>query len=178
MTKAMAHQFADLRRRRADDAADDALLAEPIERLYLAILAYSLSSEESQALQARLGLRQETQRVLRGMSRLHRYIARLSDPAARPSQIVQILDEVEPVCLALFPVLCADDVALENVRRYRTEWQCIQPELNGDDLRRMGIPRGVIYRNMLMALRMGRIDGELHSRADEIALVEQMSAIK
>lgn len=178
MTPAMAHHFAELRVRRSAIDADPLLTAEPIERLYLAILAYCLSSEESRALQARLGLRQETQRILSGVSILHRYLPRISDPATKPSQVVQILDEIEPVCLALFPVLCNDGVALEHVRRYRTEWRQIQPELNGDDLRRMGIPRGVIYRNMLAALRMGRINGELHTRTDEIALIEQMSSIK
>ncbi len=178
MTPAMARQFADLRARVAAASADPLLTAEPVERLYLAIVSYSLSGEESKALQARLGLRQETQRVLNGASILHRYLPRLADPAARPSQIVQILDEVEPVCLALFPVLCNNAVALAHVHRYRSEWQGIQPELNGNDLRRMGIPRGVIYRNILASLRMGRIDGTLNSRAEEIALVEQMSTIK
>ncbi|MFO7632788.1 MAG: CBS domain-containing protein, partial [Caldilinea sp.] len=178
MTPAMARQFADLRTLRQADDADPLLVEEPIERLYLAIAAYALSGEESRALQERLGLRHETQRLLNGMSILHRYLHRLADRTAKSSQVVQILDEVQPVCLALFPVVCDDAVALEHVHRYRTEWRQIQPELGGDDLRRMGIPRGVIYRNMLAALRMGRIDGEIRSRDEEIALVEQMAALR
>jgi len=178
MTPMMGRQFAALRARRQAEDADPLLAAEPIERLYLAIVAYALSGEACHAVQERLGLRQETQRLLNGMSILHRYLPTLMQPSVRPSQIVQILDQVPPVCLALLPVVCDDAVANEHVRRYRTEWRDTQPEVSGDDLRRMGIPRGAIYREMLAALRMGRLDGEIHSRADELALIEQMALIK
>ncbi len=95
-------------------------------------------------MQERLGLRHETQRLLNSMVILHRYLPTLMQPTARPSQIAQILDQVQPVCLVIFPIVCDDPTANEHVRRYRAEWRDIQPEISGDDLRRMGIPRGAI----------------------------------
>lgn len=178
MTPIMARQFAQLRALHRAEDADPLLIAEPIERLYFAILAFGWSGEESRAVQERLGLRHETQRLLNSMTILHRYLPTLMQPTARPSQIVQILDQVQPVCLVIFPIVCDDPTANDHVRRYRAEWRDIQPEVSGDDLRRMGIPRGAIYREMLAALRMGRIDGEIRSRADELALIEQMALIK
>jgi tRNA nucleotidyltransferase (CCA-adding enzyme) len=177
MTPAMAQQFGDLRARRQDAAADPDLAGAPIERLYLAIVAFPLHAEATRAVQERLGLRAETQHLLRDMSVLHRYLDRLADPAARPSQIVQVLDQVTPVGLALLPVLCHDQVVLDHLRHYRAAWRHIQPELTGDDLRRLGIARGVIYRNILTALRMGRIDGEIDSRAEEEAIAKAMAAL-
>ncbi|HHW88652.1 MAG TPA: CBS domain-containing protein [Chloroflexi bacterium] len=177
MTPAMVQQFAELRARRAANDADPHLVAAPIERLYLAIIAFPLGAEATRAVQARLGLRAETQHLLHDMSILRSYLDNLADPVARPSQIVQILDQVTPVSLALLPVLCHDAVVLDHVRRYREEWRHVQPALTGDDLRRMGIPRGVIYRNILRALRMGRLDGEIHSRAEEDAMARAMAAL-
>jgi len=177
MTQETARQFVALREALQAEDVDPLLRKEPVERLYLAILTYGFSQEEIDALRERLGLRQETQRILKGMAILHRYLPALSAPEAKPSQVVQILDEVPPVCLALFSIISHDAAALERVQRYRTEWSRIQPLLTGDDLRRMGIPRGPLYRQILTALRMGRVDGEIHTLEEEVELAKQIAAI-
>jgi tRNA nucleotidyltransferase (CCA-adding enzyme) len=177
MTPETAQHFAALRALRQQPDADPRLAAAPIERLYLALVAYPLRAAELHAVQERLGLRAETQHLLHDMSILRRNLDGLADPAARPSQVVQILDQVGLVSLALLPVLCTAPAALEHLDRYRTTWQHIQPELTGDDLRRLGIARGVIYRTILHALRMRRIDDEIHSRAQEEAIALAMAAL-
>jgi tRNA nucleotidyltransferase (CCA-adding enzyme) len=177
MTSAMVQQFADLRAARDASNATPHLAAAPIERLYLAIVAFPLHAEEKHAVQERLGLRAETQHLLHDMSILHHYLDRLADAAARPSQIVQLLDQVTPVGLALLPVLCHDTVVSDHLQRYHEVWRHIQPELTGNDLRRMGIARGVIYRNILTALRVARLDGEIHSRTQEEATAKAMAAL-
>ena len=178
MTGAMAGQFAALRARRAEPAADHLLVETPIERLYIAIIGFPLPTAAHKALQERVGLRNETQRLMRSMEILHRYLPALADPNARPSQIVQILDQVLQVSLALMPIICQDMQVLDHISRYRERWQHIQPELSGDDLRRMGIPRGTIYRAILAELRIGRLDGTLHSRAEETALAESLATVQ
>lgn len=110
------------------------------------------------------------------MSILRRNLDGLADPAARPSQVVQILDQAGPVSLALLPVLCTTPVVLEHLDRYRAAWQHIQPELTGDDLRGLGV-HGVIYRTILHTLRMGRIDGEGEDHAQEEAIALAMAAL-
>ena len=178
MTGAMAGQFAALRARRAEPDADHLLVETPIERLYIAIIGFPLPTAAHKALQERVGLRNETQRLMRSMEILHRYLPALADPNARPSQVVQILDQVLPVSLALMPIICQDPRVLDHIERYRRQWQDVQPELSGDDLRRMGIPRGAIYRAILAELRMGRLDGSIHSRSEEIAIAESLAAVQ
>jgi hypothetical protein len=38
----------------------------------------------------------------------------------------------------------------------------------------LGVPRGPIYRRLLRALRAGRLDGTITSRADEEAVVRRL----
>ncbi len=178
MTDAMASQFASLRMRRVEPGADPLLVEAPIERLYIAIIGFPLSAAAHRAIQERVGLRNETQRLMHSMGILHRYRPTLADPNARPSQIVQILDQVLPVSLALMPILCQEQSVLDHIARYRQQWQHVRSELRGDDLRRMGIARGAIYRAILDELRMGRLDGTLHSREEEIALAESLATVQ
>ncbi len=100
----------------------------------------------------------------------------LSDAAARPSQIDTVLDKVRAVGLALFALLCGDAQTQLAVQRYQTEWQHVHAELNGDDLRVLGIARGPIYREILARLRAARLDGLVQSRAEEEILVRQVTS--
>ena len=175
VTPALPSQFAALRRLLAEPEVDPVLRAEPVERLYWAILIDPLPGEVHERLQARLGLRGETQKIMRDMSELRVALPVLSDPEARPSQIVLALDEVGPVALALAPLLYPDEMVRARIAQYRSTWQAVRPELDGTDLRRLGIPRGAIYRVILRELRARRIDGTLHSREEEEALVRELT---
>ncbi|MBW7882877.1 MAG: CBS domain-containing protein [Caldilineaceae bacterium] len=178
MTPEMAAQFMELRARLRRPDIDPALLEEPIERLYWAIVVFPLAPSVHDALQDRLGLRSETQRMMHSMGLLRRYLSALADEATSPSRIVTILDQVRGAALALMPVVCQDDQVLEHIRRYRETWRFVQPELDGNALRQLGVPRGAIYRQILAALRAGRLDGTLHSREDEVALVREMASVR
>ena len=90
---------------------------------------------------------------------------------------MRVLDAVTPAALALLPVVCEEPQILNVVERYRREWRHVRAELDGNDLRRLGVPRGHIYRAILTALRNGRLDGTVHSREDEIDLVRQIAAL-
>ncbi len=69
-----------------------------------------------------------------------------------------------------------DRRALDALNRYEESWKRVQPALNGHDLQAMGIPRGPRYGEILSRLRAARLDGEIHTREEEVAMVERMSA--
>lgn len=160
------------------EQADPELVVHSTILLYWAIVTYPLPRQALAELQLRLGLRTETQRLMLDMHRLHAGLALLSDPAAPPSAIVRLLDGVTPAALALLPVVCDEPTVLAAVERYRREWRQVRAELDGDDLRRLGVPRGAIYRAILAELRDGRLDGKIQSRQDEIDLVHRIAAIE
>jgi hypothetical protein len=48
------------------------------------------------------------------------------------------------------------------------------PLLTGDDLIRLGIPRGKIYQRLLQAQRDAQLDGVVETKAGAIELVKQL----
>lgn len=164
-----------LRAALVDPTTDPILLAEPVARLYWGALVYPLPTTSDDALRDRLGLRKETQSTVHDLHWLRDHADVLSDAEMRPSQIVSVLDRVDAVGLALFALLCDDAQTRLVVQRYQTDWQHVHAELNGDDLRMLGIARGPIYRRILVRLRAARLDGLVQSRAEEEALARQVA---
>lgn len=174
VTPVLSEQFIALRRLLATSDVDPDLRAEPVERLYWAILADPLGPEVHARLQRRLGLRGETQKLMRDVATLRAAVPVLANSLARPSEIVLALEDVGPVVLALASLLHPDEVVQAHLAQYRTVWQTVRPELDGTDLRRLGVPRGAIYREILRELRARRLDGTIHVREEEEALVRQL----
>lgn len=167
-------EFVQLRDLRAGAGADPLLLQTPIVLLYWGLITYPVPEDALERIQTRLGLKHETLRLMQGLTRLRARLPVLADPAARPSQVVAALDDIHPVALALLPVVCSDAQALAAVEQYRREWRHVQPALDGHDLQRLGLRRGMIYRTVLADLRAGRLDGTIHTRDEEVAYVQRV----
>ncbi len=131
---------------------------------------------QNAALSERLGLRHATQRLVNEVCKLRAAQPQLADPSLHPGEAVELLASAEGADIDLFGLLCDDAQVQSVLTAYTTSWQKVHPELDGNDLRQMGIPRGPIYRVLLRALRAGRLDGTISSRADEEALVRRLWA--
>jgi len=156
-----------------DAPLTDALNTEPLERLYWAAFVYPLSTDIDEDLTERLRLRKETQRLVREMRRVQKSVGELRRPDLAPSQVVALLEESEPAAIALVALLESDETLSSYAMRYLSEWQHVLPLLNGNDLKRLGIPTGAHYRTLLWQLRAGRLDGSLHSQAEEETFVRE-----
>ena len=175
MDVTIAQQFADLRARLAAPQPDPTLQAAPRVLLYWALICYPLPRSALGEVKERLGLQIGTQRLMSSLCQLRETLPQLSDPNTRPSQVVALLDEIDPVALALAPVVCAEPKALDAITHYRTSWQHVRAELDGHDLKALGIPKGNVYRTILSALRAGRLDGTLTTRAEEEAMARSLT---
>jgi tRNA nucleotidyltransferase (CCA-adding enzyme) len=168
----LAHAFAALREARAQADSSALIRTEPIDRLYWGILVSQLPSAAHIELTERLGLRGETQQLMRGLAHLHRHLNELNKPGLAPSRVVTIFDPVDPVALALLPIIYPDRPQLRAYAdRYQATWQHIHPDLDGHALAALGVARGPIYGDLLRTLRAARLDGILLTREDEIAYV-------
>lgn len=168
-------KFSHFRAARRQAAAPDPLRTEPIERLYWGLFVFRLAPDAHPRLAERLGLRGETQRMTRGIGALHEHEGELRRADLQPSRVVAIFDRVEPVALAVAGVAWADDPQILHwLERYAQSWQAVRPELDGHALAALGAPRGRLYGEILGALRAARLDGQVATRDDEIALAQQM----
>lgn len=170
-------RFAELRTWRGSARGPRPLHDEPIERLYWGLLVFRLPPEAHAQLTTRLGLRGETQRLIKGLALLRQRLASLDTPTLSPSAVVDLLEGIDPAALALAYVACADHpVVVGHLADYHREWSHIHPELTGYDLAAMGIERGPLYGQILKALRAARLDGAITMRAEEEALANSLAA--
>ncbi len=172
----MAHSFRTLRALRTQASDDSPLCTESIDLLYWGILIAQLPAQSHATLTQRLGLRSETQQLMRGLAHLHTHLDELTSANLPPSRVVALFDPLNPVALALIPVIYPD-VYPSNAQllfytdHYQQHWQHIHPEIGGHDLATLGVPRGPIYSEILATLRAAKLDGTLLTRADEEAFV-------
>ena len=95
----------------------------------------------------------------------------LSSNDIQPSAIVRALDESSEEARLVLRVACDDWLVRQRLDLYQRRLRHVRSVLDGDDLRRMGVEPGRIYRQILERLRDARLDGEISTRAEEEALV-------
>ncbi|MEM7132751.1 MAG: CBS domain-containing protein [Chloroflexota bacterium] len=167
------------------------LCEEPLSSLYWILLLFSsnavsqlnpkggvrqLINEESKANQAlftRLAVPNRHQQIVTDLHMLSTHLNHLRQNAHRPSQIVQILDPLNPVALALGGCIESNVSCLEIIEAYLRTWRHATPMLNGHDLMNLGIPRGPQIREVLAALRIARLDNLLKTKDDEVQFTEE-----
>ncbi len=170
----LALQFQRLRDELAAQQPDPNLLVESIQRLYFGLLTYRMSEAADAELIERLGLRGETQRLVEGLEALRVGLDTLRVPGIKPSEAVRILDRTNATARSLVRLIEDDPGVTRLLDEYERVWKDMRAELDGNDLAAMGVPKGPVYGQILTDLRAGRLDGDIRSREEEVARVEQM----
>jgi tRNA nucleotidyltransferase (CCA-adding enzyme) len=168
-----------------------AIRAIPMERYYWGVLVYPIpqtplvhanqpalqdgEADPDQALAERLGLRRETAGLVADLRKLQAQRDLLHRPDLLPSQVVAALGRIGPAARFLFRMLEPEPRVRHYLDSFEQTWRHVDPELDGQDLQRLGIRRGPIFRTILTALRDARLDGRIHSRAQEEALAVEMA---
>ena len=160
------------------------IFGTPIERLYWGLLVYDLlpttGSGEGETtpleseLSERLKLRGKTRQLMRELRLVKARLPELTDHRILPSEVVAILDRVQPAILLLVSLLEEDALLRERLDCYAQSWQHIQSSLDGEDLRKLGLPVGPAYGEVLRALRSALLDGEVAAGDAESVLAERL----
>ena len=141
---------------------------------FLGLLTYHFYQSEASEFATRLRLSNTSKETLQQLLALRAEVAApLGADALAPSAIYRLLEEYADAALAIFAIATDDARVRERVDLFRTRLRGITPELTGDDLKRIGIPPGPAYRQILSRLREARLDGEITSRVEEECLVNQ-----
>ena len=95
---------------------------------------------------------------------------------ASPSEIVNRLDDA-PLQSLFALYLAADNPNLrQNLRLHVSQWRDVAPQINGNDLRELGVPPGPVYRKILSRLRAAWLDGEISTLEGERAFLAELIA--
>jgi len=131
-----------------------------------------LSSEELQRVKNRLRIPTNLVNVILSANDLWRNREALA--SASSSEVVAVLDAVPPLSrFALFLALSNTQMR-DVIQMYITHWQYITPMIDGHDLEERGVPPGPIYRKILSTLRAAWVDGDITSKEEETALLEEL----
>lgn len=131
-----------------------------------------LSSEELQRVIDRLRIPTNLVNVILSANDLWRNREALA--SASSSEVVAVLDAVPPLSRFGFFLASSDNKLREVIHMYITRWQYITPTINGHDLEERGVPPGPIYRKILSGLRAAWVDGDITSKEEETALLEEL----
>ncbi|HHN93700.1 MAG TPA: CCA tRNA nucleotidyltransferase, partial [Anaerolineae bacterium] len=173
----LRRKYRALRRSRSSSPglADWGLGDDDLPFLYLALLVYRLTEDELGRLLDRLNGPRADRDALRWLPELKRALPRLGK-ARKASAAARILRPYPARILAVAWVATNRPRLRGRLLRYQTEWRAVEPELTGDDLKEMGLKPGPLFRHLLSALRDARLDGKVHTREEEVAVVRKLLA--
>jgi len=101
---------------------------------------------------------------------LHKFRER---KALQNSSIYDILNPLSVEALLYVMAKCPHKSLKKAISHYITHLRFSQVLLTGDDLKKMGLPPGKVYNQVLRSLLRARLDEELNSREDEVAYVQK-----
>lgn len=148
--------------------------APPQDRhvLYLALLADG--AEEMESLISRFKLKAKEARILRQVAQLRALVPQLSKKGLPRSGLYRLLHPYSSQ--AIFLLWLTTKALKKRLELYHQKLACVEPLLNGQDLKRLGVPPGPIYGQILEALRDARLDGKVKSRKGEERLMREFLA--
>jgi len=140
--------------------------------LYLALLAYRLTAEETEQLVSRLNLPKSSAQTLRDTIAVKSKMRSLATPGVSPSTIYHLLRGFSPLALVANSLATESPVASQNIHLFLNRLKEVKVSLSGDDLIQMGIAPGPQIREILDLLHKARLNGKIATRHDEEELVK------
>ena len=161
----LAEKFEGARRFCSPDA--------PPAGLYLSLLAYRTSAEETESLVARLRPTKALTQTLRDTGNLKGKLKSLNVHGLTPSDIHNLLHDHSSMAIIANYLACDLPTARQNIYLFLNELRHVKPTLTGDDLQRMGVTLGPGIGLLLQQLHRARLNGDVITRQDEESFVEK-----
>ena len=146
--------------------------------VYLAALTYPISSHETEAIIQRLNIPGPWAEVVRHTSALKGLEPELSVDNLPPSRLAGFIERFSEQALVALSRFSSFPLVAQRIERYLTEHRHVSPVLDGQDLLDMGMTAGPLVGQVLQELRNAKLDGKVHTEADERNLVLESLARK
>ncbi|HEX75564.1 MAG TPA: CCA tRNA nucleotidyltransferase [Dehalococcoidia bacterium] len=139
--------------------------------LYLCLLIYSLTNEENERFLSRLNFPKRPAQAMRHTLQLKTQLHSLAKPQLKPSDIYQSLHSYAPQAIQANALASESTIVSQHLQLYLAKLRYVKPLLNGEDLKRMGVPSGPRLGEILNVLHEARLNGEVRTRKEEERLV-------
>jgi tRNA nucleotidyltransferase (CCA-adding enzyme) len=96
--------------------------------------------------------------------------------AMPPSEVCHLLRGL-PVEVLLHIMARADENTRRQISAFVTNYSRVKIEVNGNDLRSLGLAPGPVYHELIEQLRDARIDGRVTNREEELQLARDLQSI-
>ncbi|MCE5259345.1 MAG: CBS domain-containing protein [Chloroflexi bacterium] len=172
-TRDMSAMFDRLRARVHERQAEEQ--TPVLEHCYLALLTSGMDKPTLIDLIARLHIGAEEAQLLVEVVQLRASLGDLTAHAMLPSAIYRLLAPHSREARFVLSVATESQVVRERLDLYETVLAQIEPSINGDFLRQLGLPPGPIYKEILGYLRDALLDGRIQNAEEQRLLVEQLA---
>ncbi|HYO50618.1 MAG TPA: CCA tRNA nucleotidyltransferase [Chloroflexia bacterium] len=159
-------------------AASEQITAAQRRDTYLAAIAAEFAAEpgEAERLARWLKLKAPHITLMRDAARLTQLWARLGEDGQSPSQTYHLLRALDANALEAYgriEALAADAVPWQRLQDYLAKWRHVKTAVDGEYLKHLGVPQGLIYRQALEELLAAKLDGRVEGKEDEERFVEE-----
>jgi tRNA nucleotidyltransferase (CCA-adding enzyme) len=145
----------------------------PHPQLYLALMCYRLTPDETEKLISYLHPPKATAQALHETMAIKGKIEELSTPGLAPSQIYGLIHSYGMTALTTNFLAAGSETAAQHIELYLNVLRYVKPALGGDDLKKMGVPEGPKVKEILQKLREARLDGKVTSKREEEEMVRK-----
>jgi len=154
------------------------LAVPPSSSLYLPLLVYRLSGEESEGLIARLNIVGKAARNLRHVLRLKADLPALEAPGLSQSDIYRVLKQYSAEAITACALACDSAAIRSRLDLYLSDLRHVELFIDGEDLNEMGVIPGPRLGRMLKALHEAKLDHRVSTREEEETLVRRWIATR
>jgi tRNA nucleotidyltransferase (CCA-adding enzyme) len=144
--------------------------------LYFCLLVYSFTAEDIERFGVRLNIPAKLSRGMRDTLRLKTRLPLLDKPSLKRSQIYYLLTQYEPLAVQVNAIATESATTRRSLQLFLTKLRYVRPALNGEELKKLGIPPGPQMGKVLEVLHKAKLDGEVRTRADERKLALTLPA--
>jgi tRNA nucleotidyltransferase (CCA-adding enzyme) len=145
-------------------------------RLYFGALLFSLPeaaiAETGEKFNLSIKFSGQLKAVKRSAEEIIRTLSSTEEVA--PSRVYYLLRGIDREILLIIMSGSDSEHLVSRIRRYLTEYRFVSGEVNGGDLKKLGIPTGPEYKEILNRLLSARLDGEVRSREEELNLARRL----
>ena len=132
-----------------------------------------MNENENEQFLSRLNMPKGLAEAMQHTLKLKKELQKLENPNLKPSDIYQLLRSYTTQAIRANAVATDSLVIGPRLKLYLNKLSYVKPLLDGDDLKKIGIPAGPLMGELLKALQQARLNGEVKTREDEDKLVQK-----